>query len=101
MKKRETFKYAGKTVKVKSDVGINSFGQDMSGADFVIEDWWENVSGMSWMDSKGNPAALEYAVRTGVHGKNNSVPMFSNDVVYGKIGPFGHIFHVNELELPV
>lgn len=99
MKKRETFEHAGKTVKVKNGVGINSFGQDMSGADFTIEDWWENVSGMSWMDSNGNPAALEYAMRSALNGWKNDVPAFSNDVVYGKIGPFGHIFHVNELEL--
>ncbi len=33
------------------------------------------------------------------YGDNNNVPLFGDDVVYGKIGPFGHIFHVNELEI--
>ena len=96
---REKFQYAGQTVKTKQGVGTSSFGQDMSGQDFVIEDWWENVSGCSWMNSNGNPAALEYAVRSAFNGENNSVPAFDGDVLYGKIGAFGHIFHVNELEI--
>lgn len=96
---REKFKYAGRTVKTKQGVGINSFGQDMSGQDFVVEDWWENVSGCSWMYAAGNPAALEYAIRHAKYGDNNNVSLFGNDVVNGKIGTFGHIFHVNELEI--
>lgn len=99
--KRKDFEYKGKNVKVKQGVGKSSFGEDMSGEDFEIEDWWENISGVSWMDSNGNPAALEYAIRSAVYGKNNNVPAFSNDVVYGKINGFGHIFHINELELAV
>lgn len=99
---RDKFIHAGKTVKVKNGVGINTFGQDMSGADFVIEDWCENVLGCSWMNANGNPAALEYAMRTGLNNDENRpyVPIFSNDVVYGKVGPFGHLFHINELMLP-
>lgn len=97
---RERFEHAGKTVKIKSGVGISSYGEDMSGQEFVIEDWWENVSGKSWMDSNGNLAALEYAMRAGLNGENNNVPIFSNDVLYGKVGAFGHLFHVNELVLP-
>lgn len=96
---KEKFKYAGRTVKTKQGVGISSFGQDMSEQDFAIDDWWENVSGCSWMNADGNPAALEYAIRIAFHGDNNNVKIFSDDVVYGKIGLFGHIFHVNELEL--
>lgn len=96
---REKFKYAGQTVKTKQGVGISSFGQDMSVQDFAIEDWWENVGGCSWMNANGNPAALEYAIRHTECGANNNVPLLGNDVVYGKIGLFGHIFHVNELEI--
>lgn len=51
------------------------------------------------MNADGNPAALEYAIRSAKYGDNNNVPLFGDDVVYGKIGPFGHIFHVNELEI--
>ena len=51
------------------------------------------------MNANGNPAALEYAIRHTKYGDNNHVPLLGNDVVYGKIGAFGHIFHVNELEI--
>ena len=95
---REKSKYAGKTVKVKDGVGKGFQTEDMSGADFVIEDWCENVLGCSWMNANGNPSALEYAARTGIFGRNNNVPI-DNNVLYGKIGMFGHLFHVNELEL--
>lgn len=96
---REPFKRAGDTIKVKSGVGKGLQCGDMSGADFVIEDWCENVLSGSWMYANGNPAALEYAMRTASNGNNNHVPTFSDDVLYGKIGMFGHLFHVNELEL--
>lgn len=89
---------AGKTVKTKSGVGHGMQRYDLSGMDFVVEDWCENVLGYSWMNANGNPAALEYAMRTGIFGKNNNVPI-SNDVVYGKINGLGHLFHVNELEI--
>lgn len=96
---REQFAKSGETVKVKSGVGRGLQVGDMSGMDFVIEDWCENVLGCSWMYANGNPAALEYAARTGINGKNNNVPTFSDDVLYGKVGMLGHLFHVNELEL--
>lgn len=97
---REKFKYAGQTVKVKEGVGNDYFGTNMSGEDFTIEDWCENVLGCSWTDADGNPAAIEYAIRHISFGRNNNVPPFSNDVVYGKIDGLGHLFHINELELP-
>ena len=37
--KRERFRFAGQTVKVKKDI------QKFGGADFTIEDYWENVNG--------------------------------------------------------
>jgi hypothetical protein len=57
-----------------------------------LEDWWDRVGGGSWMDATGNPACLVYAMRGGVSG----LPI-DNDVVYGKVGPFGHLIHVSEL----
>ena len=97
---KEKFKFAGETVKIKSGVGKGLQVGDMSGMDFVIEDWCENVLGCHWGSADGNPAALEYAMRSSFNGANNNVPTFSNDVLYGKVGMFGHLFHVNELELP-
>lgn len=89
--KREKFRYAGQTVKVKDEV------EKYGGEDFTIEDYWENAYGTSWMNSNGNPAALTYAVRIGCQKFN--VPL-NNEVVYGKIGPLGFLFHVSELVLP-
>ena len=97
--KRVPFEHAGKTVRVKDGVGKGLQVGDMSGMDFVIEDWCENVLGVSWMFANGNPAAIEYAFRIASNGDKNNVPPLSDDVVYGKIGGFGHLFHVNELNL--
>lgn len=84
---REKFRFAGQTVKVRNE--IPKFG----GADFIIEDYWQNVTGgLSWMDSNGNPAAMMYAIRTGSQGFD--VPI-DNEVVYGKIGSLGYLFHVS------
>lgn len=96
---REKYTRCGETVKVKNGVGAGMQTDDMSGQDFIIEDWCENVLGCSWMDANGNPSAIEYSIRTAFQGKNNNVPLFSNDVLYGKIGGLGHLFHVNELNV--
>lgn len=89
---REKFRFAGQTVKVKDEI------QKFGGADFTIEDYWQNVSGgLSWMESNGNPAAMMYAIRTGSQGFRTPI---DNEVVYGKIGLSGYLFHVSELILP-
>lgn len=95
---REKSVYAGKTVKIKNGVGKGLMVPDMSGMDFVVEDWAENLLGCPWWAANGNPAAMEYAVRTGVNGRNNNVPD-DDEVLGGKVGIYSHLFHVNELEL--
>ena len=84
---------AHKTVKIKDGV-THPQVQNFGGADFRLEDWWDRVGGGSWMDATGNPAALVYAMRSGFAG----LPV-DNNVVYGKVGAFGHIVHVSELDL--
>lgn len=87
----ESHPQAGQTVT------LNPKSDDASvvaGAVYRIEDWWDYATGGSWMDAEGNPAALKYAMRAGMSG--GEIPM-DNEVVYGKIGPFGHIVHVSEL----
>lgn len=54
------------------------------------------LGNVSWMISDGNPACLEYAIRTAV--QQLKVPAFDDKVVYGKVGGFGHLFHETELE---
>lgn len=85
----EPSELAGKKVKIKDRA--NKLG----GQTIRIEDWWDKVSGGSWMGADGNPACLQYALRTGTSPKQ--VPM-DNEVLYGKIGALGHLVHVTELE---
>lgn len=96
MNHTESHPLKDKTVRIKSHVKhpqVPGFG----GAEFRVEDWWDKVAGRSWMSCDGNPACLIYAMRTGfseVH-----VPI-DDEVVYGKVGPFGHLLHVSEIESP-
>lgn len=87
--------YAGAVVKTKSDVGKDPFsGRELGNQQFQIEDWWENVTGKSWMVSDGNIAAMAYGFRTGL--RIGMVPT-DNEVLYGKIDGLGYLFHVSEL----
>jgi hypothetical protein len=72
---------AGQTVTLASGT--------FAGESYRIEDWWDRIAGRSWMYCDGNPACLEYAIRSGAEGD-----LISNEVVYGKIGMFGKLIHV-------
>lgn len=85
----ESSELAGKTVKIKQQ--ITKFG----GAEYRVEDWWDRVSGGSWMFAIGNPACIEFAVRTGLVDASPT----DDEVLYGKIGSFGHLFHISELDI--
>ncbi len=95
MNHTEPHPFAGKTVKIKKDVtpypGSDSFGGEV----FRLRDWWDRVSGgQSWLCCKDNMACVMYAVRSGI----GELPT-DDEVVYGKIGTFGHLVHVSELDL--
>jgi len=77
---------AGKKVIIKSGT--------YKGAEYVVEDWWENIYGKSWMFSEGNPACLKYAMRAGL---KDNLPT-DNEVLYGKIGGLGELIHISEIE---
>lgn len=85
---------AGKTVKIKEGVQDRS-GMVVADAEYRVEDYWDRVSGGSWMFATGNPAAIMYAIRTALD--NPGVPV-DNEVLYGKIGAYGHLVHVSEVE---
>ncbi len=74
-----------RVVKVKSGT--------FAGENYQLEDWWDCVAGQSWMSCSENPACLNYAIRS----SKDHLPMDDN-VVYGKIGAFGHLIHISELE---
>lgn len=91
---KEPHPKAGQTVKIIASAKhpqVKEFG----GAEFRLEDWWDRIGGQSWKWSEGNPACLIYAMRSGLNPYR--VPM-DDEVVYGKIGPFGHLVHISELE---
>ena len=71
----------------------------LKGNIIVIEDWWKRVAGENWMDSAfHNPAAYNYCVNHQSEYSNYSDSV--NWVLYGKIGAFGYLVNVNELEWP-
>lgn len=89
---------AGQVVVIKDDV------DGIGGKKMLVEDWWDMVSGQSWRDCTGNPACLNYALRIGFvisidPSKMNMLddPKCYDEVVYGKVGSFGHLVHISEL----
>lgn len=92
---RERHPLAGKTVKTKQGIGMAMSGVNLGNKEFVVEDWADRVLGMSVWAAKGNPAALEYAMRSALH----NLPSDQN-TLYGKIGMFGHIIHESEIIMP-
>lgn len=85
---------AGKSVRIREGVEHPQV-PDFAGSEFHVEDWWDRVAGKSWMDCDGNPACMVYAIRTGT--SKTPVPT-DNEVLYGHMGPFGHLVHVSEIE---
>ncbi len=73
---------SGKTVKLKD------------GRDYRVEDWWDRLGQGSWMFCKGNMACIQYALKYAF----THAPV-DDEVLYGKIGPFGHLMHVSQLDL--
>lgn len=67
-----------------------------TGFTYQVEDYWDRVSGGSWMFAEGDPACLKYALRIA----GTEIPL-DDEVVYGKIDGLGHLYHVSELTFPV
>ncbi|HPF41806.1 MAG TPA: hypothetical protein PK093_24495 [Phycisphaerae bacterium] len=86
---------AGKTVRIKQGLS-HPHVEDFGGSEFRCEDYWDRVSGGSWTTANGNPACLVYAMRTGM---SQERPPIDDEVLYGKIGYFGHLVHVSEIEV--
>lgn len=93
---QEKSEYAGQELRIKDHVK-HLQNPDFGGSMFRVEDWWDHLTGKSWRVSDGNPACMVYAIRAGFAKYN--VPT-DDEVLYGKVGPFGHLVHVSELELP-
>lgn len=60
--------------------------------EYVVEGYWDEITGKSWMWSDGNIAAMNYGMRSGLKG----LPV-DDEVLYGKIGALGYLVHVSEI----
>lgn len=89
MKHKESSTLSGKSIKIKEDVN------ELGGQSIIIEDWWDRVSGTSWMNANYNPACMSYGIRTGF--SSRFIPI-DDEVLYGKINGLGHLVHKIELE---
>jgi len=83
---------AGKTVKIREGA-MHPQVEDFAGSEYRVEDWWDRLSGKSWMICLGNPACMIYGMRGGF----TQLPI-DDEVLYGKIGAFGHLVHISEIE---
>jgi len=88
----EQHPFAGKKMRIKAGVK-HPHHPDFAGSIYHVEDWWDRLGLGSWMQCGSNTACLIYTRRLAI----NDLPM-DNSVVYGKVGSFGHLLHVSELE---
>lgn len=90
---------AGRTVRVRLAAPlIDLKGVTAGVVELRLEDWWDRVGGGSWTAADGNAACMAYAIRSGF--ARPPIPV-DDDVVYGKVGPYGHLVHASELLGPV
>lgn len=59
---------------------------------FMVEDYWDRVSGRSWQTSVDSRAALAYGLRAGFA----ELPL-DDEVLYGAIGSTTVLIHVSEI----
>lgn len=93
----EAHAFAGKTVildlgEIRNGHERSPLVEEIAGQAFRVEDWWDRVSGGSWQLATGNPAAIKYALRSALC----RLPL-DDEVLYGKVGSYGHLVHVSEL----
>lgn len=79
--------------KLTQDVNDPYVGTIAKDTDVDVEGLWHEITGGSWMDARGNIAAMNYALRSGFSG----LPMDDN-VYYGKINGLGFLLHESELQ---
>lgn len=85
--------YSGQSLKIKDGFTDPFNGKIPAGTEYLVEGYWDEVTGKSWRVSSENPAALNYLARV----SRQHLPI-DNDVLYGKIGPYGFLVHISEVE---
>ncbi len=83
---------AGKTVRIKAGA-THPQNPTFGGSEFWVEDWWDRLGSGPWKQCVGNFAAMLYSSRV----PDNKLPL-DDEVLYGKVGPFGHLVHASEIE---
>lgn len=80
-------------------ITVNFRGNGASGTlcgehQIKVDDWWDHLTGSSWMRADGNFAALMYGLRSGFSG----IPI-DDEVLYGHDvnSHRGHLFHLSEV----
>lgn len=95
MSHTENHPLAGKTVKLNDTAQDPLRGILLPGVEFVVEDWYDLIDGRgggrSWM-SDATYTTMHYMQRIAYLGREAD-----DEVVYGKVGAFGHIVHASEL----
>ena len=86
---KEQSPLADKVVRIKKHV------QDIGGEEYRVEDWWDRLGQGSWMESRKNFACRDYVERAV---KSRPSPPMDDEVLYGKVGLFGKLVHVTEIE---
>ena len=86
--------FAGQVVRLKENIGRFIDRTQAGGVEFQVEDWGDRVLGGSVWNANGNPAAMEYAMRTALRG---GIPI-DDCAVYGKVDGYGHFVHDSEIE---
>lgn len=85
---------AGVVVKLAHDIRTTR-GVIPAGTEYMVEDWWDHLTGKSWGMSDANPACLIYAIRIAT--QEFPVPP-DDEVLYGHIDGFGHLVHMTEID---
>lgn len=66
--------------------------KDLGGTEILIEDWWDRISGKSWMYESGNRDCLYYAMRVGY----NRLPI-DDEVLCGTVNEVEYLVHISEI----
>lgn len=87
------FEYAGKKIPV-ADKFIHHQYPHIK--EIVIEDWWDRITGKSWMENRNNSAVMMYLIR--INQPGYQIPV-DDEVLYGHYKGSGILIHISELNL--
>lgn len=84
---------AGQRIRIKEEAG-----PELGGRVYEIEDWWDHLTGGSWGNARGNPAATKYAMRSSIGRRPADPTPLDDEVVYGHTDDgYGHLIHAVEI----